>query len=74
MKLKTFTTKELRAKKATEIEKYIVELKKSQSELNHALYTNKEKQTHQVSVIKKAIARAHSIHTEVKNVTTEKEK
>lgn len=61
MKLKTLTIKELRTKKSNEIEKYILELKKSQTELNHAIYTNKEKQTHQVGVIKKAIARAKTI-------------
>lgn len=61
MKLKTLTIKELRAKKSSEIEKYISELKKSQTELNHAIYTNKEKQTHQVSLIRKAIARAQTI-------------
>lgn len=74
MKLKTLTAKELRSKKAVEIEKYIKELKQSQAELNHALYTNKENKTHQVSVIKKAIARAYGIHTEVNKVNREKEK
>lgn len=61
MKLKTLTVKELRSKKPAEIEKYITELKQSQTELNHAIYTNKEKQTHQVSVLKKAVARAKTL-------------
>ena len=65
MKLKLVTTKDLRTKKSTEVEKYIAELKKSQAELNHGLYTNKEKQTHQVSQIKKAIARAKTVQTEL---------
>lgn len=61
MKLKTLTIKELRAKKPAELEKYIAELKKSQSELHHAIYTNKESKTHQVGVIKRAIAQAHTV-------------
>ena len=65
MKIKTLTAKELRAKKPEEIEKYVKELKQTQSEFNHGLYTNKEKQTHQISVIKKAIARAYAIQTEL---------
>lgn len=61
MKIKTLTIKELRTKKPVEIEKYVVELKKSQTELIHALSTNKETKSHQISVIKKAIAQAKTI-------------
>lgn len=63
MKLKTFTTKELRTKKPAEIETYIAELKKNQIELHHAIHTNKENKTHQVGVIKKAIARAKTVQS-----------
>lgn len=63
MKIKTLTVKELRTKKPAEIEKYIAELKKSQIELDHAIYTNKENKTHQVGIVKKAIARAKTIQT-----------
>lgn len=61
MKVKTLSVKELRTKKPAEIEKYIAEIKASQAELNHAIYTNKEKQTHQVGMLKKAVARAKTI-------------
>lgn len=63
MKIKTLTLKELRSKKSVEIEKYIVELKKSQAELVHELSTNKESKTHQLSSIKKAIAQAKTVQS-----------
>lgn len=65
MKIKTLTIKELRSKKPAEIEKYVLELKKSQSELSHEIYTNKETKTHQLGVIRKAIARAKTVQTAV---------
>lgn len=65
MKLKLTPVKDLRSKKPAEIEKYITELKKNQAELNHAIYTNKEKQTHQVSQIKRAIAQAKTVQAEL---------
>jgi ribosomal protein L29 len=61
MKLTILTAKELRAKKTADIEKYIAELQSSQIELNHSISTNKENKTHQVGVIKKAIARAKTV-------------
>lgn len=64
MKLKTLTTKELRAKKPADISAYLVELELSQVAHNLGLNTNKDKQTHQVEVIKKAIARAKTVQTE----------
>jgi|GEM_PF-6751593 len=73
MKLKTLTPKELRTKKPADIEKYIIELEQSQVDLNLALNTNKEKKTHQIGIIKKAIARANTIQTEL-NAQEEKEK
>ena len=63
MKIKTLTAKELREKKPADIDKYIVELELQQVEHNQALYTNKDKQTHQVKLLKKAIARAYTIKT-----------
>lgn len=70
MKLAILTLKELRSKKPAEIEAYIADLKKSQVELNHSINTNKENKTHQVGVIKKAIARAKTIQ----NATAGEEK
>lgn len=72
MKLKLTPVKDLRGKKPAEIEAYVAELKKQQAELNHALYTNKDSQTHQVGQIKKAIAQARTIQTELKAVGEEK--
>lgn len=65
MKIKTLTANELRGKKATEIEAHITELHKNLEELSHALYSGKENKTHQVSVIKKAIARAKTVQTAI---------
>ena len=61
MKIKTMAAKELRTKKVGDIEKHVAELKKNLEELNHAIYTNKENKTHQIGVIKKAIARAKTV-------------
>jgi len=72
MKLKTLTVKELRTKKSADIEKYVIELEHSQIELNHLINTNKDKQTHQISLIKKAIARAKTIQTQAVNQEKEK--
>ena len=63
MKLQILTAKELHAKKPADIDKYIIELEAQQTEHNHDLYTNKDKQTHQIKVLKKAIARAYTIKT-----------
>lgn len=71
MKVKTLTIKDLRTKKPSELEKYIAELQKSQAELIHAISINKEKQTHQHSVIRRAIARAKTVQAEA---AKEKEK
>ena len=74
MKLKTFTAKELRTKKPADIDKYIVELEQQQVEHNQALYTNKDNKTHQIKVLKKAIARAYTIKTIETVASTGKEK
>ncbi|HMS31061.1 MAG TPA: 50S ribosomal protein L29 [Candidatus Saccharibacteria bacterium] len=72
MKLKTLTVKELRAKKPAELQQYVEELETSFKQLHLGISTNKEKQTHQHGVIKKSIARAHTIAAE--QVNQEKEK
>lgn len=61
MKLTILTISDLRSKKSEELAKYIAELRKQQSELIHAIALQKEKQTHQLSVIKRAIAQAKTI-------------
>jgi ribosomal protein L29 len=72
MKFSALTNTDLRSKKPAELEAYINEVNSSLAELRHALATNKEKQTHQVKVIKKSIARAKTVLAE--QVTQEKEK
>ena len=61
MKLTLLTVKELKSKKPAEIDAYITGLRKSHTELSHGINTNKETKTHQLGVIKKAIARALTI-------------
>lgn len=65
MKAKNLNAKELAAKKPAEIEAYIVELQKNLTELMHQINTGKENKTHQINVIKKAIARAKTVKTAV---------
>ena len=71
MKIKTLTVKELRTKKPEEVTKYITELQTTMTELIMAISTNKEKQTHQIGLIKKSIAKANTISSE--RLNTEKE-
>lgn len=66
MKINNPSSKELRAKKPADLEKHLIELKKNLETLNHEIYTNKETKTHQIGVIKKAIARAKTIQTATK--------
>jgi large subunit ribosomal protein L29 len=73
MKFKLLSTKELRAKKAAELDKYLAELRQNYTDLHHAVATNKDKQTHQLGQIKKTVARVNTILSE-QEVTTEKEK
>ncbi len=66
MKIKLLTTKDLRSKKAPEIVKYIVDLRQSQKELTHLIATNAENKTHQLSQLKRAIAQAKTIESQLK--------
>lgn len=61
MKLKLTKLDELKKMKPSDLDKYIVEVKKQQYEFTHAVATNKEKQTHQSKLLKKAIARANTL-------------
>ncbi len=61
MKLKLTKLDELKKMKSTDLDKYIAEVKKQQYEYTHAVATNKEKQTHQSKLLKKAIARANTL-------------
>ncbi|MBP9738415.1 50S ribosomal protein L29 [Candidatus Saccharibacteria bacterium] len=65
MKLKTLTPKDLRGKKPAELDAYLLDLQKQQVELTHLLSINKDKQTHQVSIIKRAIAQVKTVQTQV---------
>jgi ribosomal protein L29 len=61
MKLKLTKLDELKKMKTADLDKYIAEVKKQQYEFTHAVATNKEKQTHQSKLLKKAIARANTL-------------
>lgn len=61
MKLKLSKTEDLKKMKIADLDKYIAEVKKQQYEFTHAVATNKEKQTHQSKMLKKAIARANTL-------------
>lgn len=65
MKISVLTTKELRTKKSADLDKYVADLTKQQTELVHQVSLQKENKTHQLGVIKKAIARAKTIQTEL---------
>jgi len=74
MKLKLFTAKDLRTKKPAEISAYIADLKKARLELLEQLQTGKEKTTHQLKLIKRSIATAHTIANESKNAAAKETK
>ncbi|MCB9822767.1 50S ribosomal protein L29 [Candidatus Nomurabacteria bacterium] len=61
MKLKLTKLDELKKMKTVDLDKYINEVKKQQYEFTHAVATNKEKQTHQSKLLKKAVARANTL-------------
>ena len=61
MKLKLTKLDELKKMKTADLDKYIAEVKKQQYEYTHLIATNKEKQTHQSKMLKKAIARANTL-------------
>lgn len=65
MKLSVMTTKDLRAKKPAEITAYITDLKQKQTELVHQISLQKESKTHLLGVIKRAVAQAKTIQSEL---------
>ena len=64
MKLKLLTTTDLRSKKSVDIDQYVTDLKRQRIELMHLIATNKEKQTHQIGEIKRAIAQAKTLQAQ----------
>lgn len=66
MKLKLITTKELHTKKPAELAKYLTELKTTLNDLQYQIHTNKDKQTHQLKILKRSIARVKTIETSLK--------
>jgi len=64
MKSSILTTKELRLKKPEEIASYIAETKAAFADYKHQLSINKQKQTHKLKLMKKAIAKANTILNE----------
>lgn len=61
MKIKLTKLDELKKMNTVDLDKYIAEVKKQQYEHTHLVATNKEKQTHQSKLLKKAIARANTL-------------
>ncbi len=62
-KLTFLSIKELGGKKPAEFEAYINEMKITMRDLIHDIATNKEKQTHKLKLIKRAIAKAKTMQT-----------
>lgn len=63
MKIKFLSSEELRGKKNSDIDKYIIEMKNTLAELRREISRNQDNKTHQVSLVKKTIARACTIQT-----------
>lgn len=61
MKLSIVNIKDLRAKKPADLQQYITELQKQLAELTHLIALQKERQTHQLSQLKRAIAQAKTV-------------
>lgn len=61
MKLSVVNMKDLRAKKPEDVQKYVFELQKQLAELTHLIALQKEKKTHQLSQLKRAIAQAKTV-------------
>lgn len=65
MKIKISLVKDLAGKKPAELDAYVTDLQKQLAELLHQIALNKEKQTHQIGMLKKAIAKAHTVKTTI---------
>ena len=65
MKIKTLTGKEMRTKKPAELTAYIESLKKDRTSLLLELQSGKSKQTHQLGELRRSIAQAHTLVTEM---------
>lgn len=64
MKLKITPVKDLVSKKPAELTAYVTELKLQHVELTHQIALGKEKQTHQLKQLKRAIAQAHTVQSQ----------
>jgi len=65
MKFKILSITELRAKKDADISTYISDVQKNIVELNHEVSTGKTNKMHQVRNLKKSIAKAKTVQTEL---------
>jgi ribosomal protein L29 len=65
MNTKLLLVKDLRSKKVADISEYINNLKTELHSLSHDLTVGKSKKTHEFRVLKKSIAQAKTILTEV---------
>lgn len=64
MKITFAPLKDLQSKNPAELDAYIAEMRKNHAELVQMIHTGKEKSTHQIGLIKKSIARAHTVRTQ----------
>ncbi len=63
MKLKFLTTQEMQKKKTNELETYVIEMKTSLAVLQREIARNQDNKTHQISLVRKTIARAKTVQT-----------
>ncbi len=63
MKIKFSTPEELRSKKVSEIEKYILDMKNTLAELCREISRKQDNKTHQIKLVKKTIARARTVQS-----------
>lgn len=64
MKIAFAPLKDLQSKKPAELDAYIADMQKNHAELVLMIQTGKEKTTHQLGLIKKSIAQAHTVRTQ----------
>lgn len=64
MKVSLLTIKDLKGKKSADIDAYITTLQTQKAELVHQISLQKENKTHQIAVIKRAIAQAKTVQTQ----------
>ena len=65
MKIKLISVKDMRTKKPADLDKYILDINNSRADLLEQLQTSKEKSTHQLSQMKRSVAQAKTVKSEL---------